>query len=345
MTAQPHGRGRPRARAGEGVASRARRLGLAASLALATLAPARLAAAADDAQEFEIGKNRFDAGQYEDAARRFSTMLDPAVPPCEKSAPKKSGRCRLSDKDLIERARAFAAASLIALRRTTEADAHIERVLRENPSYAPNPAIFPQEVIDRFTEVRGRLRAELEEAARQKAEEERARLLAAQKIREDEEKWMADIQRLAGEERIIAKNSRLLAIVPFGVGQFQNGDKGLGLFFAISQGVTGSASLVSASIYNYFISVDRNAKDPETNQPVDTVALDSSIQTVTTINRIAFGAWAALTLAGIVHAQLTFKPEVATVRQRPLPKKPTQTMLPTVSFAPGAAGVGLIGRF
>lgn len=314
-------------------------------MGLAALALAQPAAAADDAQEFEFGKNRFDAGQYEDAAGRFSTMLDPAVPPCEKGAPKRSGRCRLSDKDLIERARTFAAASLIALKRLTDADAHIEKVLRENPSYSPNPAIFPQEVIDRFTEVRGRLRAELEAAARQKAEEERVRRLATQKARQDEEAWTAEILRLAGEERVVEKNSRLLALVPFGVGQFQNHDTSLGWFFAVSEAVTGSTSLVGAGVWNYLLSADRSAIDPETKKPVDTDALDSSIQTAATVNRIAFGLWAALTVAGIVQAQIAFKPEIVTVRQRPLPKKPPPAMLPTVSFAPGGASVGLVGKF
>jgi hypothetical protein len=183
MAVQPDDRRRPRAQSGGGGLPCVRRLTVACSAAAAVMALARAAAAADESEVFELGKNRFDAGQYEEAARRFTTMVDPAVPPCDKEAPKKSGRCRLTDRELIERARTFAAASLIALKRLPEADGHIERVLRANPSYTPNPAIFPPEVSDRFTEVRGRIRAELDAIARTEAEAAYAKQMAAQKAK------------------------------------------------------------------------------------------------------------------------------------------------------------------
>src|ERR1043165_6264285 len=94
MAARPHDGGRFRARLGERVAPSAWRLCLAVACSLAALLAPR-DARADDAQELELGKNRFDAGQYEEAAKRFMTMLDPAVPPCDKEAPKRSGRCRI----------------------------------------------------------------------------------------------------------------------------------------------------------------------------------------------------------------------------------------------------------
>ena len=110
---------------------------------------------ADDAQELELAKNRFNAGQYEEAHQQFARLLTPSLPGCDKGP---SGGCRLTDPDLIERTRVLDAASLIALKRLALADAQIEIVLRQNPAYAPSPALFPQEVVDRFTEVRGRLR-------------------------------------------------------------------------------------------------------------------------------------------------------------------------------------------
>ena len=311
-------------------------------------------ASADEAQELELGKNRFDAGQYEEAAKRFTTMLDPSVAPCEKSAPKKSGRCRLTDKVLIERARAFAAASLVALGRIPEADVHIETIFRQNPTYAPNPALFPPEVIDRFTDVKARISAEIEALARKEAEVALQKRLAEQKVEDDQRRWLEEIQRLAGQQRVVTKNSRVVASIPFGVGQFQNGKPGLGWFFAISEAVTGAAALTFAGVFSYYVSVDRTTVDPETGQRVNIVALNNAIRTAATLNQVAFGTWAALTVAGIVQAQIGFVPEVVTTVKRPLPKPPAPpeerrgsqvSVMPVVSVVPGGAGLGLVGRF
>ncbi|NUQ78144.1 MAG: hypothetical protein HUU21_31820 [Polyangiaceae bacterium] len=343
----------PRARLRGRTVSRAGRVGLAVVTGLFIGSLTR-AAGADEAQELELGKNRFDAGQYEEAVKRFTTMLDPSVAPCEKSAPKKSGRCRLTDKVLIERARAFAAASLVALGRIPEADAHIETIFRQNPTYAPNPALFPFEVIDRFTEVKARIRAELEAIARKEAEIALQKRLAEQKAEEDKRRWLAEIQRLAGQERVVQKNSRLVAAVPFGVGQFQNGSPGLGWFFAISEAVTGAAALTFAGVFSYYVSIDLTTIDPDTGAPVDRAALNSAMRTAATLNQVAFGTWAALTVAGIVQAQIAFVPEVVTTVKRPVPKPPPTlderksapvSMVPVVSVVPGGAGLGVVGRF
>ena len=37
---------------------------------------------ADDLQQFELGKTRFDGGEYDTAAARFAAMLDPAQALC-----------------------------------------------------------------------------------------------------------------------------------------------------------------------------------------------------------------------------------------------------------------------
>jgi hypothetical protein len=343
----------PRARLRERRVSRAGSFGLAAAAAL-FVGSITGTASADEAQELELGKNRFDAGQYEEAVKRFTTMLNPSVAPCEKSAPKKSGRCRLTDKVLIEGARAFVAASLVALGRIPEADVHIETIFRQNPTYAPDPALFPAEVIDRFTEVKARISAELEELARKEAAIALQKRMAEQKVEDDQKRWLEEIQRLAGQERIVKKNSRIVAGIPFGVGQFQNGSPGLGWFFAISEAVTGAAAFTFAGVFSYYVSVDRTTVDPESGQRVDVEALNNTIRTAATLNQVAFGTWAALTVAGIVQAQIAFVPEVVTTVKRPLPKPPGApeertgapvSLLPIVSVVPGGAGIGLVGRF
>ncbi|AUX44153.1 hypothetical protein SOCE26_056160 [Sorangium cellulosum] len=328
-----------------------RRLAAAAAGALALSFAG--AARADEAQQFELAKTRFDAGHYEEAVSRFAAMLDPANAPCERGATDAEGGkpCRITDPDLIERARGLAAAALVALRRSAEADAYIEKILLDNPSYAPNLAVFPPEVIDRFTAARARIRARIEEVTRQRAEAQReARLRMAQR-REEERRWIAEIQRLAGSERVVERNSRWIGMLPFGVGQFQNGDEGLGWFFLVSQAVAGGTSIVSALALSSYENVDVTpggaaAVGGAAGQTVDIDALNSRIKTAAAVNRVAFGAFATLVAAGIAHAQITFVPERVSFRARPVPPPPPSfTAAPTISLLPGGLSAGLLGRF
>jgi hypothetical protein len=312
-------------------------------LALASIGLAR-PVRADDLQEFEIGKNRFEADQYSDAAARFLAMLDPAAPPCDKAPPGASGHCRLTDPDLVARAHEYAAASLVVLKRYAEADQQIEVLLRDKPAYAPNPAIFPQEVIDRFTLVRGRLRQELEAIARKHAEEEQARRLQAQKEREAQSRRIAELERLASTEAVVVRNSRWVAFVPFGAGQFQNGDAALGWVFAVTEAAAGATSIALAAAVAGYAGADLAARDPTTGQTVNRTELQSRIDTATLANRIAFSAWAGITVLGIAEAQIAFVPERTTTRPRPLPKA-GPSIVPTVGVTGQGASIGLVGRF
>lgn len=294
---------------------------------------------ADEQQAFELARNPFDAGQYGEAHARLSALLDPTLPLCD-DTPSASGRCRIADTDLIERARALDAASLLALKRDAEADAQIARILRQNPQYAPSPALFPQEVIDRFTLVRGSLRAELESLARQRARDELAKRVGAQRAREADERWIAELQRLAGEERWMQRNSRWVAMVPFGVGQFQNGDVRLGVTFAVSEALLGGTAIAAVAVFNKLASTDPRTLGSGIS-PYTT--LNRQILAATTVNQIAFAAWAAVTVAGVVEAQVTFVPERTTLLRRPVPPRPTLT--PVALPLPGGAFWGLSGRF
>lgn len=325
-----------------------RRLAAAAVGALALLfaGPAR----ADDMQQFELAKTRFDAGNYEEAVNRFAEMLDPANAPCERGATEAEGKpCRISDPVLVERARGLAVAALVALRRTGEADAYIEQILLDNPVYSPNPAVFQPEVIDRFTAVRARIRARIEEMTQQKAEAQRAERLRVERSREDERRWVAELRRLAGRERVVERNSRWTAMLPFGVGQFQNGDEGLGWFFLVSQAVAGGTSIVSALALSSYENVDVTPRPSTPGSPaqaVDIDALNRRIGTAAAVNRVAFGAFATLVAAGIAHAQITFVPERVSFRTRRVPPPPPSfTVAPTISVLPGGLYAGLLGRF
>jgi hypothetical protein len=309
---------------------------LAGMLALAWASPAQ----ADDEQALEMAKSPFDNGQYLEAHTRLSPLLDPSLPPCDGT----SGtgvRCHLTSPDLLERARALDAASLLALKRDAEADVLIGAIFRQNPNYVPSPAMFPQEVIDRFNAVRSSLSTELRAIAQRQAQEAEQKRLATLKARDDEEKWIADLQHQAGRERLVESNSRWLALVPFGIGQFQNGDIRLGITFAVGEVLLGAGSLVSLVFVNNLTS-SANGRLP--NSPaIDYPTLNANLATGTLVNRISFGAWTALTLAGVIQAQVAFVPEKITYRDRPIPPRPK--LVPVAVPVTRGAVLGFGGTF
>jgi hypothetical protein len=291
---------------------------------------------ADDLGAFELAKNPFDAGRFTEAHARFSTLVDdPSLPSCD-SAASATGRCRLSDPDLVERTRAMDAASLLALKREAEADEQIKHILRKNPQYAPNPALFPQEVIDRFTLVRGMLRPELEAIEKQRAREELARRVAVQKAREAEEAWIFELQKLAEQQTEVRTSSRWVAMVPFGVGQFQNGDTKLGVAFAVGEVLFGGAAVGGVAAM-FKLTATTPANDAQRQ------ALNSQLRTVGVVNQVGFAGWAALAVAGVIQAQVAFVPEKPVTVKRKLPPRPR--LAPVATPLPGGGYLGLGGTF
>lgn len=297
---------------------------------------------ADDQQQFELGKTRFEGGEYAKAAERFAAMLDPAQTPCVQTSGSAMSACRLTDPDLIERARAYHAASLVALDRNEEADVQIAEILRKNLQFSPDPAAFPQKVVDRFTVVRGRLRQELEAEQIKRAQEERERRLALERARQAEDKWLATVLRAAAEERVVKKNSRFLASLPFGIGQYQNGNRSLGTAFAVSESLLGAVTLATAATNSYYLTL---AMKPEYGDQKEILLTNQLI--TARMNQIAFGAFVAVAITGIIQAHVAFVPETVTVRKRAVPPRPTTSfhVLPTFGLSKDMFGVGLVGSF
>ena len=318
-----------------------------AAFALAMLC-ASGARADDEGTEFGIAQTRYEQGKLEVAATLFRTLLDPKAPPCTKSSA--TGGCSLRDPELIERSRAFYAASLIASAGKDGLPIAREQILQiylDNPAYQPNPAMFPAEVIDEFTRVRGDHKEEIDAAAKRKADA--ASNKGDPAVNAAKDAYIKELEGIVSQETVVDRNSRWLAMLPFGVGQFQNGDTGWGIAFLSGEVLAGGVSIVTDVAAAKAIS-DRAAADQhptsETGEKIDKDALSARRDTYVAINRVAFITWAVITAGGIIHAQATFVPERASNRPRPLPlKAPKPTARPTASWAPGGATVGLVGRF
>ncbi len=304
-------------------------------------------ARADDAQQFELVKGVFYGGQYEEVLRRLVILLDPSNPACAtvEGAPTTPQTCHFQDTVLIERSREMELVALVALKRDAEADAAIEKLLHQNPAYVPDPASLPATVVTRVRDIKTRIQKEMEDKARKEADEKRKKLLTETKVSDDESKWIAELTRLASKETVIEKRSRLLAFVPFGVGQLQNGDTGWAVFFAATETVTAGASIGLAAAHGYFVGVDPNGKDAATGKLFDKAALSKQIRDLQLANEVMFATWGAFAIAGILQANLAYEPERRTTRDRKLPKRPAPPVLPVVAITPGAVSVSFVGAF
>jgi hypothetical protein len=175
--------------------------------------------------------------------------------------------------------------------------------------------VFPGAFLDRFADVRGKLRQELEAKAKALAEAERvAREREAERERLEKLR-IAKLEELARQEYRVQESSRWIAMLPFGAGQFQNGQSAWGWAFLSTEGLLAGTSVVTYALVEYL-------KTQGSRADVDVVALQSRQDSIARLNRISFGAFAGVALLGVAHAQLTFVPERSTIRERAIPKVP-----------------------
>jgi tetratricopeptide (TPR) repeat protein len=289
------------------------------AVALAT-APAR----ADDGTELERAKASYDAGRYAEGVDRFRDILNPAAPNA------------LHEPTAIERARAYYAACLIALGKSEEADAEIEKIIRNNPVYSPDPVAFPGKVVDRFFEIKSRLKGEIEATFRARAT---AELAAKAKAEKQQREYIEALQRLASEERVVVRHSRWVAMIPFGAGQFQNGQDSLGYGLFLAESALLLSTVVSDVIHDNLVAGYQPGRD-------DFGDYESQRKLALTINNYSFAALGVIGLAGIIHAQATFVPESVELRMRSIPPPPPPpTVAPKVGAGPAGFFLGLSGRF
>jgi hypothetical protein len=296
-------------------------------------------ARAGDDEELQSAVTRLEAAKYDEAIVRFQRLLDPKAEPCPEGPDLTDEGCRLRNAELIVRARGHYALALFAKGRLPEVREQIETILRASPTYQPNPSLFPQELMDIVVEVRGRLAEEIAEAARIKALDAQRTKDAADARRKAELDYIANLEKQAAEELTYVERSRLYAFVPFGVGQLQNGDTGLALFFGLSQLFAGGASIGTAIARNQLWS------DAQAEPNVDQQEVETQIATMQAANAISFGVFAASAVIGVVEAQLSFDEAGMKTRTRPLPKTKPKSLSATVVPTEGGAFFGASGSF
>ncbi|MDX2054414.1 MAG: hypothetical protein SFV15_18580 [Polyangiaceae bacterium] len=301
-----------------------------------------------DGARVEKAITLYQSGEYGRCADELSTLLDG-----EPSA-------RLTDPLAIERGRLWLATCLIGDGQPARAETALESALRARPGMrTPDPLTFPRALVDLFIQAQDRLRFVLqkEEEKRVQAAKAQTELLEGQRARE--ELRVKALERFAATETVTYLNRRWIAALPFGVGQFQNGNDGLGWVLLSSEAILAGTALVSTVAYVNLETTGVNAlnsRSTATDQAVLDSSVNRNLRAWYTLSTVSGYGFAAVALGGVLEAQLNFVPEVSFTRRRELPEalrrkksagaaRELVRVWPSVALAGTDVAFGLSGSF
>jgi predicted ATP-dependent protease len=311
-----------------------RRLALVAGiLCLATGAWAQTNSAQEEA-EFLKGREAYLRHDYGEAAARFEAMTNP-----------KSEHV-LHSPTRLEHAYMYLGATYLEQRRTSDAyDAFRTLLLdaaRRGVEYEPDPTTFSREIIDEYHNARLKYRSEILAEKERKAREEQERIEREAKEKERQKRYLAALEKQAGEEIVTTKRHRLLAFVPFGVGQFQNGQPALGWVFLGAESALLAASAITWGVFlynknqrDYFATLATGPNPSPTAQYFRDRYWERMNAAIYVDYALVIG-FGVTAIAGMVQANLAFVPETTQVKPRPLPQ---------VTYSVGPASIGIRGTF
>lgn len=248
--------------------------------------------------QFERCRARYDALDYEAAVACFEALVGGETP-------------RLDSPALVAESRKYLGAAYLFVGRRDAAREQFELLLREQPLYVLDPRAFPVDVQELFDAVRDRLLEERRQELARQALEERA-LRAEARAR-------ALLEFAEEEVSFELEGSRWLALLPLGVGQFQNGNDGLGWFFVTSEVALLGVS-IGAMIWHQLVQ----------QQIAEGLAVGSRIRVeegnryseiLFAVNWASLGALAAVAIGGIIEAQASFVPIRTVTRRREVPEE------------------------
>ncbi|MEO0322419.1 MAG: hypothetical protein AAF447_05655 [Myxococcota bacterium] len=284
---------------------------LPALAVLALLATPR-PAAADAIESFLDGRAAYQSGDYPRAVVLLEDLLLP-VPASD-------------DALLVCQARKYLMAGYVLVRQEGKARQEARLLLSDAGCRGStlDRAAFPEAVVTLYDEVRAVLAEEEREAEarRAAAEREERRRLVAEGAR------VATIRELievAQEQVVEDRNSRWVALVPFGVGQFRNGHRRAGWFFAVSEGLLAGATLGTFIYHQFYLQprVERFAADanamPELFPTLRTTQLTLAERRARISNQVLWSSTVAVAVAGVIDAQVRYVPVRTELRRRPLP--------------------------
>lgn len=256
-------------------------------------------ARADDLSEFESARSRYDRHDYQRAVDAFRALVGGDPP-------------RITNALLVLESRKYYAASLLFVGAEEEARLQFRLLLQQEPDYALDPLAFPTEVVALFEGVKSQQRRDLDRRREAELSEQRAAAQEAEAARLKRRENLARLRTLAEEQTIEVRNSRWLATVPFGVGQFQNGHRGLGTALAMAESFAAATSVVTYFGHQGLLDQKVTANDSDNLKQRERIWRAA--------NWASFGTFAVLAIAGIVDAHVRYVPARVIQTPRSLPE-------------------------
>lgn len=276
-----------------------------ALLCAALVAAAPALAAASATQDLTRARGEYERGEYQKTVQILYKLLYVEKEP-------------MLEDDLVE-SHKLLGISYYYLDDPEKARQEFSALLYIDPDYELDPVIEQPEVVAFFDNVKRELKNELNEIRKQRAIEE------AKKQQPSVEITIT---------RDVRYESPWGNFIPFGYGQFRNGQSGWGTVYLVTEGALAAIStgLFVAQAIEFGFPVGRRPAEDE----IERVRLMQTLQ-------IGTGGLAILVYGiGVVHAFRDFKPKI-TVTNRSEKKLTTQHLAPIV--APGTVGLGATWEF
>jgi hypothetical protein len=274
---------------------------------LCAIVATTLALASPAADELDRGKTAFGRAEYTRAIDILRPLLYPDI--------------RLDSYDDIVQAHRMLGVAHLFENQPDEAKREFRKLLELRPDYHFDPLLDPPRVVEFFNGVR--------------REEERqiVALEAARKKRDADvaaRRQQAADARCAAQARLVTQknNSYAVNFVPFGAGQFQNGERAKGWAFFGAEAALGAVSL-GAFVTNFALfgaSHQRRCLDPATSGDTtgmvrNCMNIDHSEEDLSRnllrLQVVSGGLFFATAAWGIIDALQSFKPAVSTETEPP----------------------------
>lgn len=299
------------------------RRALALAAALAAALPARAQQAerppppeGEDAvaEQVRLAQRDFEYGDYARVAQRLSGLVEVG---------------RFQSPELRARAYTLLGEALLLQNPPREVEAHraFLELLFLDPDTELDPFFVPPRVIEFFEREKKELESQIAPLRAQRRAEREARRKAleeeAQRRREEEAKRRMEAIR-PNVERTVVQHEYWVSLLPFGLGQLQNGDKTLGYTLATLEIIFGAASAGSALLIE-------SLRDSSTQKFAagSDYTIAHRLQIVKWVGAAAFyGLWAF----GAVHAAMNYKAQTIVKDQvlvGPAPGSTNSPVMPT----------------
>ena len=286
-----------------------------------------LALAAPPSAEFNRGKAAYERAEYSRAIEVLRPLLYPEL--------------RLETEGQVAEAHRMLGVAHLFEKQNGLASQEFRKLLQMRPDYRMDALLDPPQVVDFFNGVLREYEGELNqiEQRRKQAElEERQRREAYERSKNGP----------TVVERHMIRNSFTVNFIPFGAGQFQNGQRKKGWGFLLSESALGAVSVGAfATNFALYGFRPRSPCIPQDNGPckIDYTNQHRS-EALTRVQVVSGGLFFAVAAWGIADAILNYKPEVPDPTEYPIAAPAPTTRVSLRPVLDGQTlGAGLSFRF